>query len=76
MYRDWELIDVLATQIAAAGAGSEAVTSAIDAARAHITRGDNEATVEFLDSRLRPLLAGDLLEILDDLADAVRNDLT
>ncbi len=78
MYRDWELIDVLATQIAAAEADSEALTSAIDEARSHIARGDNEATVEFLDRRVRPLLAADesdLLEILDDLTDAVRTDL-
>lgn len=76
MYRDWELIDVLATQVTAAGADSEALASAIDQARSHIARGDNTVTVEFLDHRVRPLLAGgDLLEILDDLTDAVRNDL-
>ena len=76
MYRDWELIDVLATQIAAGGADAEPLTSAIDQARAHISRGDNEATAEFLESQFRPLLAGvELLEILDDLTNAVRNDL-
>jgi predicted secreted hydrolase len=76
MYRDWELIGVLATQIAAGGADAEPLTAAIDQARAHISRGDNEATVEFLESQVRPLLAGiELLEILDDLTNAVRNDL-
>jgi len=76
MYRDWELIEVLATQVTAAGADSEALKSAIDEARAHIARRDNAVTVEFLDRRVRPLLAdADLLEILDDLTDAVRNDL-
>jgi len=82
MYRDWELIDVLATQIADGGAGSEALTSAIDEARSHIARRDTPATVEFLDRRVRPLLlalpdkvADGLLEILDNLTDAVRNDL-
>ena len=74
MYRDWELIDVLATQVAAAGADSEELTSAIGEARSHIAHGDNPVTLEFLDRRVRPLLAGDLLEILDDLTDAVRND--
>jgi len=76
MYRDWELIEVLATQVSAAGADSEVLTPAIDEARAHIARRDNAVTVEFLDRRVRPLLAdADLLEILDDLTDAVRNDL-
>ena len=32
MYRDWELIDVLATQIASIGASSDVLTSAIDEA--------------------------------------------
>lgn len=76
MYRDWELIDVLATQISAAGADSAALTAAVDEARSHIARGDSAVTVDFLDRRVRPLLAGgDLLEILDDLTDAVRNNL-
>ena len=81
MYRDWELIDVLATQISAAGADSEALTAAVDEARSYIARGHNQATMEFLDRRVRPLLlelpdelAGDLLEILDNLTEAVRND--
>ena len=54
MYRDWELIDVLATQVSA---DFEALASAIEEARSHIARGDNEVTVEFLDRRVRPLLA-------------------
>jgi predicted secreted hydrolase len=82
MYRDWELIDVVATQIASGEADSEALRSAIDEARTLIARTDNQATLEYLDLRVRPLLvalpdevAGDLVEILDDLTDAVRNDL-
>ncbi|MCB0941351.1 MAG: secreted hydrolase [Mycobacterium sp.] len=82
MYRDWELIDVLATQITAAGARSEPLTAAVAEARSHIAHGDNQTTVDFLDGRVRPLLAalpdevaGELIAILDDLADAVRNDL-
>jgi predicted secreted hydrolase len=81
MYRDWELIGVLATQIAAGHAESEALTAAIDEARTRIARRDNPATLEFLDRQVRPLLlalpddvAGDLLTLLDNLADAVRND--
>jgi predicted secreted hydrolase len=82
MYRDWELIDVLATQVAAVGADSEALTSALDEARAHIARRNAQATVDFLDRQVRPLLAelpddaaGDLMDILASLTDAVRNDL-
>jgi predicted secreted hydrolase len=85
MYRDWELIEVLATQITAGHAESEALSMAIDEARTHIARRDNPATLEFLDRQVRPLLlalpddlpadlAGDLLTLLDNLADAVRND--
>lgn len=78
MYRDWELIDVLATEITAAGADSAALATAVEDARSHIARGDNGATSEFLDRRLRPLVvalpdAGYLVEILDDLIDAVRD---
>ena len=56
MYRDWELIDVLATQIAAGDADSEALASAIDEARSLIARRDNQATLHFLDRQVRPLL--------------------
>ena len=33
MYRDWELIDVLATEIAYCGVGSEALRSVVEQAR-------------------------------------------
>ena len=82
MYRDWELIDVLATQIAYSGAGSEALGSAVDRARSLIAGRDKPDALDYLDRQVRALLtalpdevAGDLLEILDDLADAVLNDL-
>ena len=82
MYRDWVLIDVLATQIAAGDADSEALAAAIDEARSLIARRGNQSTLHQLDRQVRPLLAalpdkvaGELLEILDNLADAVRNDL-
>ena len=82
MYRDWELIDVLATQIAAGDADSAALGAAIDEARSLIARRGNQSTLHQLDRQVRPLLAalpdkvaGELLEILDNLADAVRNDL-
>jgi hypothetical protein len=81
MYRDWELIDVLATQVAAANADSDELGSALDEARSHIARRNNPATVDFLDRQVRPLLAalpdvdaGELLDILANLTDAVRKD--
>jgi hypothetical protein len=77
MYRDWELIDVLATQVAAAHADSDELGSALDGARSHIARRNDAVTLDFLRDELRPLVAvlpGDeLLELLGDLTDAVRN---
>jgi predicted secreted hydrolase len=78
MYRDWELVDVLATQIAASNADSEALTAAIDEARTRIARRDNPATLEFLNRQVRPLLLAQpdgLLTLLDHLGDAVQNDI-
>jgi predicted secreted hydrolase len=82
MYRDWELIDVLATQVTAVGADSGALTSALNEARAHIARRNTQVTVDFLDRQVRPLLAGlpdedagELLDILASLTEAVRNEL-
>lgn len=81
MYRDWELVDVLETQISSAGAESTELASALGEVRSLIARRDNPATVSFLDERLRPLLAalpdnvsGELTEVLDALAEAVRHD--
>ena len=82
MYRDWELIDVLATQITFNNADADAFNSAIAEARSLIALRDNPATLDFLDLRLRPLLAAlpdeiarELIDILNDVADAVRNNL-
>jgi predicted secreted hydrolase len=82
MSRDWELIDVLGTQITANGVESDDLTSALDEARTRVARRDNPATLEFLDRQMRPLLlalpggvADDLVTLLDNLSDAVRNDI-
>ncbi|MCB0927465.1 MAG: secreted hydrolase [Mycolicibacterium insubricum] len=79
MYRDWELLQVLETQLALDDADSPALAAALEDTRARIARCDNEATLSQLD-RLRPLLAdrpdgAEMLEILDALAHAVRADL-
>lgn len=80
MYRDWELVDVLATQLAACGAETPALATAIDGLRALVVRHDDQAALEHMDRQVRPLLtalpdqvAGDLLELVANLADAVSN---
>ena len=64
MYRDWELIDVLATQIGAPSAE-------LDEARRLIAAQDDEATLAHLEG-MRPVLDADALAVLDDLIEAVR----
>nr|WP_319447616.1 MULTISPECIES: secreted hydrolase [unclassified Mycobacterium] len=79
MYRDWELIDVLVTQVAAAHADSDELRTALDEARALVGRRNDAVTLDFLRDEVRPLLislqADGLLELLGDLTDAVRNGL-
>lgn len=82
MYRDWELIDVLDTQIAYHQAGSAALDDDVATARTLIAGDDTAATVAHLDGAVRSQLAGleapvsaELLELLDGLIEAVRNDL-
>jgi predicted secreted hydrolase len=82
MYKDWELVDVLATQVAALDAGSPALTAALDQARSHVARGHDQATLDYLSREVRPLLtgladvrAGELMDILANLADAIRHKL-
>jgi hypothetical protein len=79
MYRDWELIDVLATQ-AAAWDDSEELAAALREARSHVMRRNDQASLDFLERRLRLLLAAlpedaaaQLIPILDDLVAAIRN---
>jgi predicted secreted hydrolase len=83
MYRDWELVDVLATQVTRKDSGSQNWESAIEELRALIARGDSTDLLDYLDREMRPRLSalsdddsGELLEILDDLAGAVREGLT
>jgi hypothetical protein len=83
MYRDWELVDVLATQLARTDSYSETLESAIEELRSLIARRHTQEVLDYLERELRPLLntlsdneSGELLEILDDLADVVREGLT
>jgi len=83
MYRDWELVDVLATQFARQDSKSQNWESAIEELRSLIARRDAADVLDYLDREIRPLLSvlsdddsGELLEILDDLANATREGLT
>ena len=83
MYRDWELVDVLATQLARKDPESQNWESTIEELRSLIARRDSADALAYLDREMRPILtalpdddSGELLEILDDLADAVREGLT
>ncbi len=83
MYRDWELVDVLATQVARQGSESENWEPAIEQLRSLVARSDTKEVLDYLDREIRPLLSvlpddesGGLLEIFDDLANAARDGLT
>ncbi|MBB3602805.1 putative secreted hydrolase [Mycolicibacterium sp. BK556] len=82
MYRDWELIDVLETQIAYHHVGSAGLSDDLSAARSLIAGNDKPATIAHLDETLRAQLAGldapistELTQLLEGLIEAVRNDL-
>jgi len=77
------LVDVHATQVTRKDSGSQNWESAIEELRALIARGDSTDLLDYLDREMRPRLSalsdddsGELLEILDDLAGAVREGLT
>ena len=79
-YRDWELIEVLEVQIAHHGVDSAALDAAVAESRSAVARGDQPAALTVLE-RMRPLLealpaavSADLVEILNGLTEAVRNE--
>jgi hypothetical protein len=57
MYRDWELVDVLATQVARKDSESQNWESAIEELRALIARRDATDVLDYLDREMRPLLS-------------------
>jgi predicted secreted hydrolase len=83
MYRDWELLDVLATLVARTQPESAEWESALEELRSLMAGRDATDVLGYLDAQLRPLVdalsdggSGELLRILDDLCDAVRAGLT
>jgi predicted secreted hydrolase len=78
MYRDWELVDVLATQVARGHSESAELESALEELRSLIARRHAKDAVDHVDRRMRPLVgalsdgdSSELLEILDDISAAV-----
>jgi len=77
------LVDVLATQVAREDAESWKWEPAIEELRALIARRVSTDVLDYIDRTMRPMLtalsdehSGELLEILDDIAGAVREGLT
>ena len=58
MYRDWELIEVLQTQVAQTGSGSAELDDALAEARTLIARRDTEATLDQLNRAGAPAAVG------------------
>lgn len=68
MYRDWELVDVLAAAV------SES-TPVVEELR-QLVLADRQEALDYLDSTVRPEVAsdGEVLQIVDDLADSLRRE--
>ena len=80
-YRDWELVEVLEVQIAHHGVESAELSVALGDARSAVERHDGPVALQQLE-RVRALLetlpekaSGDLVEILDGLILAIRNEI-
>ena len=77
MYRDWELVDVLATAVAALGPGAGQLASMVTRVGSLIDGGRGREALDYLDNTVRPAVdaqpAGtQVAEILADLANALR----
>jgi hypothetical protein len=76
-------VDVIATHGAGKDSESANWESVVEELRSLIARRDAKDVLDYLEREVRPLLgvlpddeSGELLEILDDLANAVRDGLT
>jgi predicted secreted hydrolase len=75
LYRDWELVDVLATM--AEYLGADGVAPLVESLRAMVTDGHRTEALDYLTSIVRPAVeslstdTGELFQILDDLAAAL-----
>lgn len=69
LYRDWELIEVLAAAVA------DQLAALVDEVRSLLTAGDRRAALDVLQREVRPVVDALSVEVLDDLIEAVRRDL-
>jgi predicted secreted hydrolase len=83
LYRDWELIDVLAWVVAELKPASAALTSSIHELRSLIKTGRTHDALDHVDTAVRPVVDGlpagqgaELAQILDDFALSLRQRLT
>jgi predicted secreted hydrolase len=71
LYRDWELVDVLAAAVANLPSPSRQLTEAIEELRALVGTDRRQDATDHLNTKLGPALAGlppDVLTIVEDLA--------
>jgi hypothetical protein len=70
LYRDWELVEVLATAVANSAERSQQLADAVAELGALVDAERRKNAAEHLDAEVRPLLAGapELVAIADDLA--------
>jgi predicted secreted hydrolase len=75
LYRDWELIDVLAATVANLAARSEQLVSMVASVRPFVVTGRRQEAFDYLETAIRPVVDGlpagsaeEVLVVLDDLA--------
>ena len=78
LYRDWELIDVLAAAVANLQPRSDELASMVASVRPFVVTGRRQEAFDYLDTAMRPVVdglpagsAGEVAVILDDLARAL-----
>jgi predicted secreted hydrolase len=83
LYRDWELIDVLAASVANLRPRSEELVAKVDTLRGLVVSGRRQEALDCVDTAIRPtvdkLPAGsgvELKAVLDDLVTALRHGMT
>ena len=73
LYRDWELIDVLAAAVA--NSRSEELVAKVNGLRPLVETGHHQEASDYVDTAIRPAVDGKLKVVLDDLVTALREPL-
>jgi hypothetical protein len=74
LYRDWELVEVLATAIANLPSRSQESSDAVDELRALVAAERRQDATDYLNTKMGPALVGlppEVLAVVDDLASAL-----